>query len=157
MITIIGTRDEEIQISEAYVTDDGSAVTVSNVLSAEEDDSEYFCVAFCQYGIVTVSDEGVWADFEVMNPECTEEDLCRLGEKVSQTVGFPLIRVRGEADRVAVQRRDGKFILWLEEGRTIDRVIFCGGAAFLCEGERLVAIEAANSPSEQVKDGDLEH
>ncbi|MEG2054930.1 MAG: hypothetical protein RRY79_00260 [Clostridia bacterium] len=55
MIKITGVQQEEARITDAYLTDDHSAIMISNTFSDDEADEKYQCFEFSEYGIVMVS------------------------------------------------------------------------------------------------------
>ena len=140
MVFIKAVRDGEVEITDAYLVEDASALEISNCYSNDEEDEKYRCYDFSQYGVVMVSDEGVWTEFEVITPQFTERPFCICGPAVERKTGFPLIRIEGAFCPAAVEKKLDQWTLWLERDRIIDTVVWNQPLEFLISQDHLVGI-----------------
>lgn len=140
MIKLKEIKPHVLSIDAAYLTEDNSAVEISNELSLIEEDYDYKIYNFSLQGMLTLNPNGEWADFECISPDIVTQPLCTFDTKLHYETGTPIFEVLDENNISAVLKQDEGFVLWLKNACIINHVIQNDIIEFyLCDDE-LIAI-----------------
>ena len=150
MFELIDIKTHTTKIDFAYITEDNSAVSVSNSYSLVEEDSNYKRYAFGFQGMITFTENGEWADIEYISPNMCTTPPCSFSDNVQFDTGMPMLKVTENDCVVSVVRNtDNGFTLWLKAGLIVTKVVKNEFIQFLFAGNDLIGIEV--SPQTIVK------
>lgn len=98
--------------------------------------------------MIWLDEHGFLGEIECLTPMIVEKSPCRTQE-VSPQEGFPRLAILSHNNISVVQLIDDGYIIWLEEGKTIDTEVQYKTLQFLFAGDELAGIVAHDVISEQ--------
>ena len=144
MFELIEIKPHMAKVDFAYITEDSSAVSISNEYSLVEEDCNYKRYVFGFQGMVTFTANGEWADFEYISPTMCTEPPCSFSDNVQFAIGAPMLKVTENDCVVSVIRNSvNGFTLWLKESLIVTKVVKSECVRFLFAGNDLVGIEVS--------------
>ena len=144
MFELIETKAHMAKVDFAYITEDNSAVNISNECSLVEEDCNYKRYAFGFQGMVTFTANGEWADFEYISPNMCAEPPCSFSDNVQFAIGSPMLKVTENDCVVSVVRNaENGFTLWLKANLIVTKVVKSECVRFFFADNDLIGIEVS--------------
>ena len=144
MVTLVAIHPQGVPVSASYVST-GEAYDITSAYLSDDSRPHEIDRAT----MLWLDEEGFFCEIESIYPPQVEVAPCSYSKSLVRQEGFPQLQENVLHGNVVVQRDNDGFILWLEKGLTVNKIIQCENDQFLFSDNILAGISAYHAEIEK--------